>query len=808
MNRIALVSLFRSLSRNRLYAALNIGGLALGIAVFVVLGLFVRFETGFERWVPEHDEVYLVENVWKIPDSPMKGAYFTTMGGLLEQLRQSFPGTVGTRIRGGRRGDGSVLREGAAIAESVAQVDPSFFDVFALPMASGTGKGALDDPNAMLLSESAARRYFGGESPIGQTLTISVEGAADYRVAGVFKDLPPNTEFTFNMLVPLPTRIDNPHWYQWGSGSLLTFLRFPDREAARAYEERLPAFVDRFGRRDIGEGPSSSLELRLLPLGDWHLTPEGPASASRRLTVVTLGMVGLLTLLIAVLNYVNLATAQAGLRAREVAVRKVLGATHEALMRQFLVEAIAIVGVAALLGLVLAEIGLPLINAAGGLTLAIPYVVVVPGLVVLSLVVGVLAGFYPAVLLARFQPAAVLASSRTPGGGRAGTRLREALVVVQFGLAIAAMIGTGVLFAQIRHVREADVGFAREGLITLLSTRNANLDPRQRRALLQATRALPNVREAGFASAVVGGSGSSSADNVPLPGEPGEGPSLSWEIVGPGFFDVYGPRLLAGRLFDSSREADDLHPGESGRERNIVINRQAVTALHFASPDAAVGKTVGGDRPRTIIGVVDDLRFDGPREPVSPTYYYFQRDAENLDSPVLSARFTGDPRVTERELSGVWQRVAPQVAFEAETADTRLAEFYRDDERTTRLFAIGAALAVLIGCIGLWGLASFNTARRVKEIGIRKALGASSGDVVKLLVGQFLRPVLIGNLIAWPFAWLAMQAWLAGFAERITLSPLFFIAASALAIAIALCTVLAQAARAGRLPPAVALRHD
>lgn len=807
MNRFALLSLYRSLSRHKLYAALNIGGLAVGIAVFLVLGLYVRFETSFEKWWPRHQGIYVVQTAWKLPGSPFNGADPFTMGGLLEQMREDFPGLVGTRIRGGDEG-GVVQRGGVATTEDVAMVDGDFFKVFDLPMVNGSGE-ALRDPSSALVSETIARKYFGEGNPVGQTLTVATDAPVTYRVAGVFRDLPRNTDRVFSILIPMPRTAPQDNWYNWGSQTLETFLRFDTPAAARAFEQKLPALAKRRGTASMGRDPSSIMHHELLPIADMHMRSRDGSVSARKVTVTTLGMVGLLTLLIAIVNYINLATARAGLRAREVAMRKVLGADRGALVRQFLGEAILTVGIAALCGLILAEIGLPLVNAAGGTSLTIPYGVVVPALLLLTLVVGAVAGFYPAMLLSRFPAAAVLASARSPGGGRAGTRIREGLVVFQFGLAIAFMVGTIVLVSQTRHVRQSDLGFSRDGLLVVLSTRDSLVQPAQVRAVTAAIRTLPGVRRLALANDAVGGSGESNSDNVPLPGVAGPGPSLRWVIVGPDFFDTYGARLLAGRLFDAAHGADNAQGRPAKAPINIVVNRRALSALGFASPTEAVGKTVGGSRPRTIIGVVEDLRFASPREPTGPTYYIHYRDpAGGFGTNVISVRYTGDPRAMLDAIRSQWQRIVPQVPFNAQTADRRLFEFYEADDRAARLFGIGAGLAVLIGCVGLWGLASFNTARRVREIGIRKTLGASAADIVKLLVGQFLRPVLLANLIAWPLAYFAMRTWLAGFQDRIALSPLYFLAASLVAMAIAVLTVLGQSLRASRAAPAWALRHD
>ncbi len=805
MNRFALLSLYRSLARHKLYAVLNIGGLAIGIAAFLVLGLYVRFETSYENWLPGHDRIYLVQSVWKLPESPFNGAYPYTMGGLLEQMREDFPGTVGTRVRGGE-GAGSVLRGGIATKESVAQVDSSFFQLFDLPMAQGDGKDALSDPASALISEAVARKYFGTGFPIGQTMTIAMDAPASYRVAGVFRDVPRNSDLDFSILIPLPKTPPSESWFNWGSTSLSTFLRFDTPGAAHAFEQKLDAFVDRRASSDIGKNASNMLALSLLPIDRQHLEPQGQESASQKMMVVTLGLVGLMTLLIAILNYVNLATARAGLRAREVAMRKVLGANRGALIRHFLGEAVLTVAIAGLLGLILAEISLPLVNAAGDLALSIPYAVVLPVLLVLVLVAGTAAGFYPAMLLARFPAAAVLASARAPGGGRAGTRTREALVVLQFGFAIAFTIGTAVMVAQTRHVRQADVGFKRDGLLVVQSLADSQIGDAQRRAILAAIRALPGVTGVTLANSAAGGSGTDSSDNVSLPGIPGPGPSLRWITTGPGFFEVYGTRILAGRVFDDRHGGDDASSRKKGESLNIVINRRAVPTLGFSSPQDAIGKTVGGDRPRTIIGVVDNMRFFSPRLPNGATYYLYY--GEPMADGVASVRFTGDPRAMLAAVRTTWQRLAPQVPFDGDTADKRLSEFYEADTRAARLFGTGTGLAVLIGCVGLWGLASFNTARRVKEIGIRKTLGASTADIVKLLVGQFLRPVLLANVLAWPLAYIGLRRWLAGFDDSIFLSPLFFIGGSVLAIVIAVLTVIGQSLRASHAAPAWALRHE
>ena len=800
MDRLALFAQLRSLARHKLHSALNIGGLAVGIAVFLILGLYVRFELTYENWLPDHAKIYLVQTRYDAPGSPFNGTYPNTMGGLLEELKAEYPGTLGTRIR---PIGGAVIRGATVTKETVSQVDPNFLNVIPLPMIAGGERGTLLDPTSALISEGVARRYFPGGQAVGRPLSLNIGGSVNaYRVAGVFRDLPRNTELDFSILTPLPSKAPNDNWYRWGSSSLYTYLRFDTPGEAARYAGRLTELIARRAVKDLGPSPEKMMFLELKQISAVHLN-----SSSRRMTVVTLGLVGTLTLLIAIVNYVNLATASAGLRAREVAMRKVLGASFGALVKLYLGEAIAITALAAIIGLMLAELGRPFVNAAGGLSLTIPYATVAPSLFLLTLVVGLLAGFYPAIVLARFPAAGVLSSSRAPGGGRAAGRAREMLVMFQFALATAFMIGTAVLVMQTRHVRTADLGFRRAALLVVPSFKDAALDRSQRATLLASFAGTNGVADVSVANTVPGDESNISSNNLSVPGRAGDGPSLQSIRVGQRFFETIGAHLVAGRLFESRYGLDDASNRNPEDARNIIINRRAVSALGFASPQAAIGKTVGGTlSPRTIVGVVEDMRFYSPRKPLSAATYEYA--PQELDDGLAVIRVVGDPRAAIGNIRGAWRRLAPNVPFEAITASQNLQTYYDADDRASRLFGIGSGLAVLIGCIGLWGLASFNTSRRVQEIGIRKVLGASSKDIVRLLVGQFLRPVLIASIVAWPLAFFAMRTWLAGFDDKIALSPIYFVGATVLAITIAVLTVLAQSLRASRATPSWALRHE
>ncbi|MHA6718754.1 ABC transporter permease [Sphingomonas sp. RS6] len=800
----ALTSFYRSLTRHKLFAALNIGGLALGIAVFLVLYLFVRFETGFDRWIPGADRLYLIQETYHMPGYPETPSPYT-MGAELEHLRADYPQLEGTRFWP----LGGIIRQGAvSSSEDLTAVDPNYFQLMRLPVLAGDPSRALADPDTIVITQRVATTYFGAQSPLGRTLTIVIgDKTYTYRVGAVIANNRKDQSLTSEIYVPMNRARFASEWFDhWGSTSLATLLRFPDKAAARAFEDELHRFADRrvFGG-DIKKG---EWEQSLRALTDHHLFD--PAD---RAVVTTLGAVGALTLLIAVVNYINLATARAGLRAREVAVRKVLGGTQRALILQFLLDAVATVALAALIGLALAELALPFLNSLGGLNLAVDYwgaQSILPGLLMLVLLVGGVAGLYPAVVLAGFRPAAVLASARAPGGGKAGARLRAGLVVGQFAVAIAFAIGTTVMIAQTAHIRAADLGFQRNGLYVVRSFVSDSVLPEQKTALLRAFAAIPGVTNVTSAENAPGDQNMTNRASMYQPGKEATiKPSLMHVQVGENYFGTFGARLVAGRVFDNAHPSDNFALRIKGSDTpySVVLNRDAVAKLGFRSPQEAIGKPLSGNGPMTVIGVIDDLRFRGPREAVGGVVYRFS--SKPFEASFATLRYTGNPRATADAIEAAWKRIVPTEPFIGRTVEENLYKrYYEQDTQRTRLFTMGAVLAIGIGCIGLYGLAAFDTTRRIKEIGIRKALGASTADVLKLLVGKFLRPVLIANLIAWPLAWVAMQRWLSTFDDRIALSPAYFLLASALAVLIAVATVIGQSWRTARAEPARALRYE
>ncbi|MFT3996406.1 MAG: ABC transporter permease [Asticcacaulis sp.] len=812
MFRSTFTAFCRSFTRHPLYGLLNLLGLSLGIATFIVLSLLFRFETGYETWSPQRERIYAVGTKWGFPGMP-DDVLIGSMGGLLEELKANYPQVEGTRDWA----NGATVHKGADVySEQIQLVDGNFLTFFGVPLVEGDAATALSNPSSLIISEEKARKYFGTTRVVGRQLTLSDdEGRKAYTISAVVRDLPKNTDFTLNfarLITPQRTAREDEVWHHWGSVQLGTYLKFKDPAQARALEAQMPAFTDRQVGNKFGPDavPHKLIDLRFVPLSEAHLIDPKLKAA-----IVSLGLVGVVALGLALINYVNLATARAGLRAKEVAVRKTLGARPGLLRMQFLGEAALTLLLAFLLALSLVELSLPLINTAGGLSLSVNYTTDLVWLVILLGVVmgaGLVAAIYPAFALSAFKPAQVLASSRTPGGGRMGMRLREALAVLQFAAVVCAFVLVLGFTQQIAHIQSADLGFKREGVILINSLRDSTLSEAQRNAYVEAIRSVPGAVTTTSANAIPGDQNTVNNTNVVLPGQPdsANAPTLNWSIVGPGYFDLFGTKLLAGRLFDTRFAGDQKWTGDEDESQvfNVIISRLAVDRLGFATPQAALDKTARfGGRQVRIVGVVDDMRFYNPNEPIPAKLYVF--DAHPSYAAVAMVRFSGVKESTMRErLRGVWRRIAPDVPFETSSVADNLDRYYKPERDRSNLFGIGAGVAAFIGCIGLYGMAAFNTSRRLREIGLRKVLGASRGQVVRLLIGQFLRPVAIASVIAWPLAWYALSRWLAQFDDAIAISPLFFVIATAAALIIALGTVGGLALAGASTEPGRALRHE
>jgi putative ABC transport system permease protein len=722
-------------------------------------------------------------------------------------------------------------RNGAAANAEMLAADPSFFDILQVPFLRGDRASALAGADSLVLSRAEALKRFGTVDAVGRTIT-GIRRGEKYalRVTGVFEDLPRNSHLGFTLVSRI--RDQDKAECSWGCLNGFAYLKLRPGASADEINRGLPAWEKRNIPSRIVNGARVSegdaFDWTLTNVRDVHLSGAEAGWDDRpgndRRTIVTFTVVALLILAMACVNFINLATARASERAREVALRKVLGARRRQLVFQFLGESLLLTGVATVLALAFAELALPWLArflqadlhmvywGSGGILLPV---------VLLVLVVGVAGGLYPAFYLSRFQPGSVLKANQSAAEPVGSGRLRSALVVAQFAVSIALIVCTAIVYAQTRFVRTVDPGYQRDGLIQVSGFNRAAI-AKQTETVLREMAKVPGVRAVAGANIRVATQQTLNAP-ISVPGRP-RPVTIGWYATSPTFFETLGIRTLAGRTLsrryarDSAAVSIDSEAATAAglkeiaaRGLNVVVNALAAKQMGFADPAAAIGKTVSGEVlgnvglvPLTIVGVVQDSRFRSAREPVEPMIFY---DA-GFYSTLIVRYASGEPRAVLKGVEATWKRMAPDVPFEGDFADAQLARLYATDAARGTTFAGFALLAGIIACLGLFGLAAFTAERRTKEIGIRKVFGARVHDIVRLLAWQFSKPVVIANLIAWPAAWWAMRDWLNGFDARVPLGPAPFLLAGFVALAIALGTVAGHAIRVARMNPIHALRYE
>jgi putative ABC transport system permease protein len=818
----------RLLARNRVYSAISIGGLALGLAGCLLILNYVRYERSYDAWLPDSERIHQVQATWSEPGQPVTRSQNSPFP-VQAALPQGFPGIEAITVMS--NGPTVLMRDGKPTFLDSSAVDPSFFDIFQLPFAYGSPKTALPDPKTIVLTESEARKQFGTADVVGRMLTIGAgEGKTDYRIGGVLRDLPKNSSLKLAVLF----RYDRtghknlpPEELGWGNMHQQHYVKLRAGADAEAINAALPAWEKRVVVPQIIDGSAKSqadiMALKLTAIGDVHL---GAAQANAvrpggdPRALATFAVVALLILSMAIINFVNLSTARATLRAREVALRKVLGARRRQLIAQLLGESLLMASAAMLIALTLVELAAPHIGDAMGAKLDIFYVgeggLLLPA-IILTLLSGVVGGLYPAFHLSRFQPALVLRANKSSAETRGQGRLRAALVVAQFAIAIGLIASTAIIYSQTRHVETVDPGYRRDGLIQIDSAWRFAGSDRYDSARAQLL-AVPGVAAAGRTALGLAAE-NKDIQTVRRAGGP-QNLNMGVYQVDPEFFRTMDMRLLAGRFLGERYAGDRLpRPPEGGplppdlpaRGANIVINRNAAALLGFASPQAAIGEVVrtsldGGEMvPATVVGVVEDTRIRTARDPVEPIVYTF----DPLRTSMVVVRYAAArPSEVMAGIERVWRAFEPEIPFQGRFAEDIVAEVYAAERARGALFAGFSGLAVVIACLGLYSLASFATERRTKEIGIRKVLGAKVRHIVRLLAWQFSKPVVIANLVAWPAAWWAMREWLNGFDVRIDLTPGPFLLAGMLALLIAIGTVAGQAFRVARMNPIHALRYE
>ncbi|MDQ8756102.1 ABC transporter permease [Sphingosinicella sp. LHD-64] len=823
---------FRALMKSRTYAFINIFGLAIGMAACLMILLYVRYEFSYDRWIPEAERVYQIQSWYKSSETGQEAQLQMTPYQAGKSIRGDFPQVEGEVYV--TNNNPVFFRNGqATMTEDYLWVDGNFLDIVPLPLARGD-RNALAEVNSAVITQSEARRRFGTDNVVGQTMTLITRGVSrDFRITGVLRDIPRNSHFRINSLIRIDLiayNADVPGALDcWGCQNGYVYVKLRPGADPQEIQRGFPAWE----RRRIPDENAGEARFNAGDDQDWHIVNvadihlgRGQAAAmapgNDRTTIVTFAVIAFLILGMAVVNFTNLATARASQRAREVALRKALGATRKQLITQFVGESVIVAVVAMLIALALVELLMPSLAAFLEADMRVTYFgadgVVLPVLA-LVVIVGIFGGLYPAFFLSRFEPATVLkankSSSETPGTGR----MRNILVVAQFAVSIALIICTAVIYGQTVYARTVDPGFNRSHILQIDGLSRYQL-LNQGETIAERVRRVPGVESVGRTNIGVATQNNNNT-GVMVPGVP-EPVTIGIYNVDEDFMPAMGMRLLAGRWFDPQRPMDDMtlpYPPDPAAERalaargaNVVINELAARRLGFNNPRDAVGRSFRaalvdseiGLVPITVIGVVRDTRFRNVKLPVDPIIF----QNSNGNHTHLAVRFNGNPADIRAQVERVWKGITTEVPFEADFSEDIMAELYEAEDARAKTFAGFAVLAIIVACLGLFGLAAFTAERRTKEIGIRKVMGARTRDIVQLLAWQFSKPIIIANLIAWPVAWWVMRDWLNTFDARVDLGPAPFVLAGLIALVIAIGTIAGHAIKVARANPIHALRYE
>lgn len=811
MFRNYLLTALRNFTRHRLYSFINVVGLAVGLACTIFIVLFIRDELSYDRWIPDTQNLYQVHGTLHFPGQGNFTSSDTPYPVTVAMAAQIPEVTAQTHLTPERMTTEIGNRQ---FSELVDVVDPNFFQIIRLPLVEGNPAAVFAQPESVVLSQAAAKKYLGSQDPLGKT--IMMDGVHPLNVTGVMRDLPHNTQLVADLAIPNTSKADElspakkQAWLSFDSGAFVRLA--PGASPAAVLAKLTPIFdknIDVMKELNVNVPGSKVLEVALTPFTDVHMTAGGGMTPPGSWTVVYgFGAIALLILAIACFNFTNLATARAMIRAREVSLRKVMGARRRQLVVQFLGESILTALLALALALALVEVLLPTYDAFLDRPITLDYRTsgsLLAGLVGVAIITGLIAGVYPALVLSGFRPAATLRSGlKSPS---CSGLLRTGLVILQFAISIGLGIAALVVFAQVRYAQQVDLGFVRHGMVIVSDA--DKMTPAARDTF---------VRTLASSPAIEGVAQSSSAPfldqvNMGTFRVPGGAQRLYIRLVdaSPDLPKLYNMRLLAGRWLSLAR-GNDLNTGKQDPlqdGRDVLLTESAVERLGWTAQTAIGKRIVETDASKllsvTVVGVMADVMMDGVRTHVQPTMFLY--NPNGFDTFAVRVK-TADLPQALAEIDSTWHRFAPTVAIRRHFLGDMFDRLFVADRQQGAMFGLFVGIAIFIACLGLFGLAAFTAERRTKEIGIRKAFGARTPDIVRLLLWQFSIPVLIANIVAWPVAYYWLHSWLETFAYRISLSPLYFAGAGGAALLIAWMTIVGHAVRVARSNPVHALRYE
>jgi putative ABC transport system permease protein len=789
----------RNIKKHKSYSLINILGLAIGMACCILITSYVLYELSYDKYHENAGSIYRLKSDAQIGDNHL--LIPKSSPPMSEYMVENFPEVL-SAVRFRELGNVPVrYRENQYYEDHIYYTDNSVFDIFTFPLLKGNPQTALKTAYSAVITTDIAKKYFGNEDPIGKVL--KVDESENYTITGVVSTIPRNSHFIFDILCSFETHAsrNKMNMKNWLSLNYYTYILIQEGYDYRKLEQKFPAMIEN-NAGGIIKAVNGDLKLTLQPLTSIYLHSQMEQEISRTSNIAYVyifSIVALFILFIACMNFMNLSTARSANRAQEVGMRKVLGAHRAKIIRQFLSESILYSVLGCVVALLFVEAALPLFRSVSGINLRIIFlenIQFIPGLIGLTIIVGLIAGSYPAFFLSAFQPIRVIKGSLKTGAANA--RFRSVLVIFQFTISIVLIIGTIVIFNQLQYMKNSRLGFRKEQVVVFPISDESTVESLA--PFKGELKSYPGIVNVAASSHVPG---QTTYYNPFLP-EGFTRDQMPW--MGQLNVDVdYLPTLeiefVAGRNFSPELKTDQAS--------SVIINETAARRFGWKDP---VGKTIMElsnkgvfTLKRTVIGVVKDFHIDSLHRRIGPLL--ITNNPEWLNT--LSVRISPDsiPK-TLGFLSEKWNQHNPHRPFQYFFLDDSFDAQYRADEKLSKIFSYFSILAIFIACLGLFGLASFTAEQRTKEIGIRKVLGASISGIVKLLTKEFSKWVLAANVIAWPVAYYAMNKWLQGFAYRIGMEFLTYVLAAIVTLAIALLTVSYQAVRAAKTDPVNSLRYE
>lgn len=806
-----LRSAWRNIARHKFISFINISGLTIGITCCLLILLYIINELSYDKFNTNADRTYRVTRIFYSKDgsenlhlssiAPPFGPLLKVAFPDIEKVTRVLPnGTTVFRYK-----DKLFNEQNGFFA------DENFFNVFSVNITEGDKKTALNDPYTVIITPEIARKYFGNEDPINKTVILD-NTKHEFKVTGVFEPFPSNSHMHPNMLMSFNTLKDSIIYGEkqletnYGNNSFYTYLLLPKNYNSKMISGQLNNFLDKYVHMP-GMPPnvktSQATKLTMQKLTDIHLKshlddeiePEG--SITR---VYIFSIIAVFILLIACINYMNLSTARSALRAKEIGVRKVIGAQRKEIIRQFLGESVLVTWLALILAMVLTWLLLPYINSLAHLNLAFSSLFrwdILIGILCLPFFIGLLSGIYPAIFMSSFKPVQVLKGVLKVGSG--GISFRKVLVVVQFSISIILIVATTVVFQQLSYIENKSLGFNKDHI--LVTTYSGTLT-KQFESFKQELLKNPAIKSVGRSSRIPSGrllddqgaqvieGGKSVPTNI----------ELKYITTDFGFMGTYGMKLAAGRNFSKDYITDTA---------SYVINETAVQQLGWKTAQNAIGKDMTyGNTKGKVIGVVHDFHFESLHQAIIPMIFLLPPPSSSYYNSISIKVNGNNVQSAINTMRDTWHQYVPTVPFDYTFLDDRFHKLYDAEQQESKLFTIFSCLAIFIACLGLFGLSAFTISQRVKEIGVRKVLGASVPQIVVELSKDFMTLVIIAALLALPLAGWLMHNWLKNFASRIDLSVWVFLGAGIMAFIIAFVTISMQTVKAANVNPVKSLRSE